>query len=193
MKDDIRRVLELYSPQDVDDEPGTLESAVVLLLYLHEERIHVVLQKRSELVEHHKGQISLPGGARDPDDRDLIHTALREVEEEMGVAPGLVEVLGRIDQVRTGTAFRITPYVAWLEQYPYEWRFPAVEVAYLLEVPIDHLLDAGSYVEVPREINGRQVSVPAYSWGEDIIWGATARILTNFLDVWRAAGVVRLP
>lgn len=190
MKDDLRRVLDLYSPSDVD-EAGLLESAVVLLLYQHEERIHVVLQKRSEHVEHHKGQISLPGGAMDPDDPDLIFTALREVEEEMGVDPALVEILGRIDQVRTGTSFRITPYVAWLNQYPYEWRFPEVEVAYLLEVPIDHLLNESSYVEVPREINGRQVAVPAYSWGDDMIWGATARILGNFLDVWRAAGVAQ--
>ena len=137
-------------------------------------------------MDTHKGQISFPGGGRDAEDPHLIHTALRETHEEIGVHPSHVDILGRLDDHRTISNFLVTPYVGWLDRYPYEWRFSEDEVAYLLEVPLDHLRDPANYIPDRRVINGREVVLPSYQFEQDLIWGATARMLTNFLDIWAA-------
>jgi hypothetical protein len=79
----------------------------------------------------------------------------------------------------------VTPYVGWLKRFPYAWKTSAFEVAYLLEVPVSHLRDPANYVPDRRQVNGRWHEMPAYQWGDDLIWGATAKMLSNFLDVWR--------
>jgi hypothetical protein len=112
---------------------------------------------------------------------------LRETHEEIGVAPGDVEVLGQIDEIRTISNFIVTPYVGWLRRFPYEWQFSHEEVAYLLEVPVDHLLDPVNFVPDRRTIEGREIIVPSYRFEQDLIWGATGRMVANFLDVWTAA------
>ena len=183
MKEPLRNVLQQYAPAEIEHNNGAA-AAVMVLLYDHGEP-HIVFQKRSELVLHHKGQISFPGGAADHTDPDLLFTALRETHEELGVQPGHVDVLGRIDDIFTISNFRVRPYVGWLERYPYDWVYPDVEVAYLLEVPMSHLLDPVNFVDDRRVVDGRERSFPAYRFGDDLIWGATARMLTNFLDLWR--------
>ena len=101
MKEPLRRALAAYEPGLVEDEPGTWPAAVLFLLYEHEGRVYTVFQKRTDRVDAHKGQISLPGGGRDAEDEDLIATALRETHEEIGVDPAHVEILGAIDQIKT--------------------------------------------------------------------------------------------
>lgn len=187
MKDALREALASYQPQVMDVQPGHWPAAVLVLLYEHEGRHHVVFQKRTDLVETHKGQISFPGGGADEGDTDLIFTALRETHEEIGVDPADIEILGRLDDMVTVSNFRVTPYVGWLARYPYGWRFSDQEVAYLLEVPVDHLLQPETLIADRRVINGREVVLPSYQFEEDLIWGATARMLTNFLDVWLSA------
>lgn len=187
MKDRLREVLRAYSPQGLEPDAALWPAAVLVLLYEHEGRPHVVFQKRTDKVDAHKGQISFPGGGRDPEDVELLHTALRETHEEIGVHPDHVDVLGQLDDIKTISNFLVTPYVGWLERYPYEWRFSEHEVAYLIEAPVDHLLDPANYVPDRRIIGGREVEMPSYRFGDDLIWGATARMLTNFLDLWRAA------
>lgn len=183
MRDVFREALSGYEPQSLDADPAIPKAAVMLLMYEHEGQPHVVFQKRTDRVEHHKGQISFPGGAADPDDPDLLFTALRETHEEIGVHPDHVEILGRLDQMQTVSNFVVTPYVGWLSHYPYGWQFSDDEVAYLLEVPLGHLLDPKSHVPDRRTINGRTFVMPSYEWQGDLIWGATARMLSNFLDV----------
>jgi hypothetical protein len=85
----------------------------------------------------------------------------------------------------TVSNFRVTPFVGWLGHYPYPWRFSDEEVAYLLEVPLDHLRDPANLVPDRRSINGREYVFQSYEFGPDLIWGATARMLGNFLDVLR--------
>lgn len=192
MKQQIRHVLNQYAPDFVEVEGP--RAAVLMLLYERDGEPHAVFQKRSELVLHHKGQISLPGGAVDHTDPDLAFTALRETHEELGVQPADVEILGRLDELVTRVSnFRVSPFVGWLNAPRYQFRYPAVEVAYLLEVPISHLLDEGNFVEDRRELDGQFHVLPAYRFGDDLIWGATARIVTNFLDVWRAAAALTAP
>lgn len=183
MKEPLREALKRYSPDLIEDSQAA-GAAVMLLVYEREARPHLVFQKRSELVLHHKGQISFPGGAVDPGDRDHVHTALRETHEEIGVHPSHVDVLGRLDDMVTISNFRVTPVVGWLDRYPYDWRVREEEVAYLIEAAVDDLRDPANFVEDRRVIGDREVVLPSYRAGEDLIWGATARMLTNFLDVW---------
>lgn len=183
MKELLRAALAEYVPEPLDTDLVIPPAAVLVLLYEHKDEIHVVFQKRTESVRDHKGQISFPGGAADPEDLDLLDTALRETHEEIGVPPHEIDVLGRLDDMITVSNFRVTPYVGWLARYPYEWRFSDEEVAYLLEVPLRRLLDPATLIPDRRFINGRDYVFQSYQWGDDLIWGATARMLTNFLDI----------
>jgi 8-oxo-dGTP pyrophosphatase MutT (NUDIX family) len=188
MKQPLREALSRYSPEAIGDSTAA-GAAVLLLLYEREARPHIVFQKRSELVLHHKGQVSFPGGAADPRDHDAVHTALRETHEEIGVDPGHVEVLGRLDDIVTISNFRVTPVVGWLDRYPYAWRVREAEVAYLIEAAVDDLRNPANFVEDRRVVGDREVVLPSYRVGDDLIWGATARMLTNFLDIWASLDV----
>lgn len=185
LKGTVRRALDAYAPQRIEDDPLVPSAAVLLLIFEHEARPHVVFQKRTDRVRDHKGQISFPGGAMDPEDEHLLQTALRETHEEIGVHPDHVEVLGQLDDMVTVSNFRVTPFVGWLSHYPYPWRFSDEEVAYLLEVPLDHLRDPATLIPDRRVINGREYVFSSYQFGHDLIWGATARMLGNFLDLLR--------
>ncbi len=158
-----------------------MPAAVMLLLYERDGAEHVLFQVRSHRVEHHKGEISLPGGARDDDDESLLHTALRETHEEIGVPPDHVEVYGRLDDVVTRSNFVMSPYVgAITEPSPYPFRFARVEMERLLEVPLPYLLSGDASEQMVMQ-NGMEMT--AYRFGEDLIFGATARVLTQFLDL----------
>ena len=183
----LRETFGAYAPQAIEPDASLHPAAVLFLLYEHEGRVHTVFQKRTHTVDAHKGQISLPGGGKDAEDPHLLHTALRETHEEIGVEPAHIEVFGELDQAKSISNFAVTPYVGWLERYPYEWRFSHAEVAYLLEVPVDHLLDPANFVADRRMVNGRELVMPSYQFGDDLIWGLTGRFVSNFLDVWRAA------
>lgn len=187
MKTALRTALQRYTPSAIDDQPALTRAAVLVLLYDCLGATHVVFQRRSERVVHHKGQVSFPGGAMDPGDEHPCSTALRETHEEIGVSPEDVEVLGQLDDLVTISGFRVTPFVGWLQRYPYPWRFSPEEVAYLLEVPLATLRDPAAFVPDVRSFEGRQVVLPSYRVGPDLIWGATARIVANLLDVCLAA------
>jgi 8-oxo-dGTP pyrophosphatase MutT (NUDIX family) len=116
----------------------------------------------------------------------VLATALRETHEEIGVEPAHIEVLGQLDDMVTISNFLVTPFVGWLDRYPYTWKFSDHEVAYLLEVPLSHLCDPANLIPDRRVINGREYEFQSYQFGDDLIWGATARMLGNFLDIMRA-------
>ncbi|MGE5594828.1 MAG: NUDIX hydrolase [Hyphomicrobiales bacterium] len=186
MKDLIRDALARYTPGELPLEPAVMPAGVIVLIYEHNAVPHIVFQKRTDRVRDHKGQISFPGGAMDPGDESVLLCALRETHEEIGVHPADVDVLGRIDDMVTISNYRVTPFVGWLARYPYPWKFSDEEVAYLLEVPIPHLLDPANFVPDRRVLNGREWVLPSYQFGEDLIWGATARMLSNFLEIYSA-------
>ncbi|MEO9254193.1 MAG: CoA pyrophosphatase [Tepidiformaceae bacterium] len=183
MKELLRAALAEYIPQELDADLPAARAAVLILLYEHNGEIRVIFQKRTDSVRDHKGQISFPGGGADPGDTSLLYTALRETHEEIGVRPEDIDILGRIDEMSTISNFRITPFVGWLAYYPYTWHFSDDEVAYLLEIPLRHLLDPATLIPDRRFINGRTYELPSYQFENDLVWGATARMLTNFLDV----------
>ena len=182
----IRDACASYQPQRIarDDLP---RAAVLIALYEQEGTPHVLLTVRTDTVEHHKGQISFPGGAQDPEDPDLVATALRESEEEIGLQRGDVEVWGRLDDIVTISNFVVSPYVGRVTAAaPYPFVPSAIEVAELLAVPLPHLHGPSGLNTEPAPWRGRLVPPPSYSFGEHLIWGATARMLRQFLELTKA-------
>lgn len=186
MRDDVRRLLAGYEPIPQTPDPPLPPAGVLLILHERPSGPHIIFQKRTDSVRDHKGQISFPGGAMDPGDESVRDTALRETHEEIGVLPEHIEVLGQLDDMVTVSNFLVTPFVGWLDRFPYEWKFSDHEVAYLLEVPLEHLRDPKNLIPDRRVINGREYEFQSYQFGDDLIWGATARMLGNFLDVMEA-------
>ncbi len=179
--DVMRRVLSGRGKQSVDD-PSLTPAAVFVLLYPKDGEYCVLLNKRSEQVEYHKGEISFPGGARDPDDQDFLDTALRETEEEMGLRRADVTVLGELDEVETRSRFRVKVFVGTIP-YPYPFEPSAGEVAEVLEVPIASLLDSANLRVETRWEEGAPVTRHAYAYNDHLIFGATAQILQQFLEL----------
>nr|MBC8280687.1 CoA pyrophosphatase [Chloroflexota bacterium] len=140
-----------------------------------------LLNKRSEVVEHHKGEISFPGGARDPEDRDFLDTALRETEEEMGIARSDVTVLGQLDDVVTRTNFGVRVFIGTIP-YPYSFNPSAIEIADVLEVPVSALVNAATLRHETRLVDGLATTVRSYAYKEHLVFGATAKILQQFLE-----------
>lgn len=179
----IRARLDAYEPSYIDEQ-ALARAAVLLPLYEKDGALHVLFTRRSELVEHHKGQISFPGGAFDHEDEDLRRTATRETWEEIGVAEDHLELIGQLDEMITVSNFLVRPFVGRITQPgPYPFSHSEIEVAEILEVPLSHLQDAENVVAEYRNYQGRAVLVHSYVWREHIIWGATARILKQFLDL----------
>jgi 8-oxo-dGTP pyrophosphatase MutT (NUDIX family) len=182
MRDVVRTVLNGYEPQ-LNTTPGLMPAAVMLLLYERDGEEHLLFQVRSQHVEYHKGEISLPGGGRDPEDESLLHTALRETHEEIGVPPEHIDVFGRIDDFTTSSGFLMAPYVGALTvPGPYPFRWDNDEVDLLLEVPLSHLLVAG---EEGLDTRGRHGKF--YRFGDHLIFGATARVVESFLGILSGA------
>ena len=159
-----------------------LKPAAVAVLLERTPGYRVILTKRTDDVEHHKGEISLAGGAADPGDVDSEATALRETHEEIGVAPGQVSVLGKLDELVTVTGFRVTPVVCAVDA-GLDFQLHAAEVERVLRVPLQVLRTPESWFTDVREWRGKTYRLRSCRFGDDIIWGATSRILQNFLQV----------
>ncbi len=178
----VQRALEARSRRVVD--PGErIPAGVLLLLVYHGDEPHLVFTKKTETVPHHKGQFSFPGGVVETFDASRVETALREAREEIGLDPEAIEVLGVLDDVPTATTgFVITPVVG-LCPTPPVLRPDGREIERVLEVPLRDLLAPAIYREELWERNGEVRPIAFFIWGDDVIWGATARILRDFLDL----------
>lgn len=179
-----RERLAAYEPRQID-APAARPAAVLLLLYYDLGAERLLLTRRTDTVEHHKGQISFPGGGVHDADADLGVTALRETWEEVGVHPTDVELIGRLDDSLTNSNYLVAPYVGVLTQTPYEYVSSDFEVAEILEPPLAHLLDDANLQMETRQLDGRVLLMPAYVWEGHRIWGATARMLGEFLELLR--------
>ena len=162
---------------------GRPVAAVLVTLYGPPPDFRIIYTVRSYDVEHHKGEISFPGGVRDRGDDSLAATALRESFEEVGIKTEDVSVLGMLDDIVTITNFVVTPVVGRVEGHPYPFRPFEPEVAELLEVPLSHLRDPVNHVAHPKPPRGLQLPFPSFRFGEHLIFGATARMTASFLEL----------
>jgi 8-oxo-dGTP pyrophosphatase MutT (NUDIX family) len=159
-------------------------SAVLVPVFFKEGQYHLLFIQRTERVKDHKGQISFPGGAYEKADRFLLNTALREAREEIGLALKDVEVLGELDDTPTATSnYIISPFVGVIP-YPYNFNLDKWETEELIEVPITALLQKGCFSEGITQQNGEEINTFFFKYGNRIIWGATAKILKQFLEIF---------
>ena len=165
---------------------GPLVQAAVLVPLIDRGGPRLVFAKRTERVGTHKGQISFPGGTLEPADASLLDAALRECEEEVGLPRRAVEPLGALDDTETSTRFVITPWVGVVRE-PVAWRPDGEEIEKVIEVPFAALVDAAN-VRVEHWDRGGEVrEMYFYDYGGETIWGATARILKDYLDLLTGA------
>jgi 8-oxo-dGTP pyrophosphatase MutT (NUDIX family) len=173
-----RRTPVLLEGDVLEGVPGDLTPAAVLVPVVDRPEPGVILTERPKTMRKHPGQISFPGGRMDPEDRDLVETALREAEEEIGLPRGEVEVIGVADRYRTITGFEVTPVLAVVPPgLPLAAR-PG-EVADMFEAPLHFLLDPRHQKVRTAEWQGRERSYFEIEWEGRRIWGATAAMIVN--------------
>ena len=158
------------------------EAAVLVPLFIRQQTPYILFTRRPETLRTHAGQISFPGGTRDPEDMTPLHTALREAHEELGIPPERVEVLGMLDESPTVTSFRITPFVGAIPS-DIAYQPSALEIDEVIEVPLAHLRQPAIHRVEQRPYGGRVYDVYFYEYGTHVIWGATAYILKNLLQL----------
>jgi 8-oxo-dGTP pyrophosphatase MutT (NUDIX family) len=160
---------------------GSATAAVLAPLFERDGELHAVFTRRPTHLRLHAGQISFPGGRREPGDADLTQTALREAHEEIGLDPATVVLLGALAPTPTVVSdIAIYPLVGLIPAPQAPWRLAADEVDAVIEAPLQRLA-ATHRLEVIERRDGTRVTTDAYTAGEDTIWGATARILTDLL------------
>lgn len=161
-------------------------SAVLAALYPRQNTTWLVLTRRSDSIRRHRGQISLPGGAQEPGDVTLWHTALREAHEEIGLPPERATLIGALTPLYIASSnFVIHPFLAWVACPPPGWTL-SFEVAEIIELPLETLESPSAHSEESWQLVDRQARVPHYRYGTARIWGATAMILSE-LEVILAA------
>ena len=178
--DELRRLLLDPAQAAALDVHGRTDAAVLVPLYEHDGDLHLVFTRRRDDLRRHPGEISFPGGRQDEPDEDLVTTALREAEEEIGLPVDAVEVLGALQPTPTiATNYAIYPFVGRIEP-GHVWKPSAAEVAAVLELSLSDLRAGYGRRRLLRR--GVPFRTDVYVVGENLIWGATARILGDLLD-----------
>lgn len=179
--DRLRKILGARERRVIEHLPFA-HAAVLVPLFKKGRECHLLFTKRTDTVRYHKGEISFPGGVFDEGDSELEQTAVREAFEEIGLQQDDVQILGVLDDIVTITEFIVTPFVG-LFPYPYPFKVSPIEIAELIEVPLSSLLDEKCFGE--REImqGEKRRIVYTYQYGKHTIWGATALILKQFLEL----------
>ena len=177
MKEQIKESLRHRKRQRITGE-NLKASAVLLPLFYDQGQYHVLFTERSDEVVFHKGQVSFPGGTREPSDSSLLQTALRETEEEIGLEAKDIGVLGELDDMLTFvTNYVISPFVG-LIPYPHSLKTNGKEVKGIFSVPLSFLMDEANF----------KLDSYAYEYEGHTIWGATARILRQFIGLLKSEG-----
>ena len=182
---ELRRRLATRSPLEFavygDDgagRSGTTAAAVLIPVIAQAQGLTVLFTQRTQHLKSHSGQVSFPGGRAEPGDASAEFTALREAQEEIGLALERVEILGRLPEYHTRTGFRVTPIIG-LIQPPLELTPDPREVESVFEVPLSFLLDPANRQRRTRELQGRSVGFYVFEYQGHMIWGATAGMLVN--------------
>ncbi len=185
-KADLKTILANRGPEKVEVKGTDYTQASVLLpLFIKDSQYWILFTRRTNTVEYHKGEVSFPGGVVDEVDDSLEGTAKRETFEEIGVREEDIEILGQLDDIPTMTSrFIIHPFVG-VVPFPYTFKINKREVEHLIEVPLEFLLDASQPQPFPIDYEGGIFETPAFVYKGAVIWGATQRILENFINLIR--------
>jgi len=177
--EEVRRNLAAQPPERLPAK-DLRPAAVLLPLLLRDDQEHVLFTQRTAWLPHHRGEICFPGGGRHPEDSDLAATALRETQEELGIAPAEVTLLGRLDDAISVHGYHVAAYVGRiLGNRPY--RINRGEIEEVIELPLARLRDPRIFRVEDWSHKGRRFPVHIYTVGGYQIWGLTAGILSNFL------------
>ncbi len=183
MKQQLKQALSRRQKRRITNA-SRVSAAVLLPIYYKQGQYYILFTKRTEKVKEHKSQISFPGGAYQEGDSTLVNTSLRECAEEIGLMADDVEVLGELDDTLTETSsYIISPFVA-LIPWPYQFKVDGEETEEIIEAPIPALLDKNCRRQETKIIGGEAVTSYFYHYQGRVIWGATARILNQFLDIF---------
>jgi 8-oxo-dGTP pyrophosphatase MutT (NUDIX family) len=176
----LKRVLLDPAEAAALDVHGRIDAAVLVPLFVSNGELHAVFTRRRDDLRRHAGEISFPGGRQDDDESDLRLTALREAEEEIGLPPDAVELIGALQPTPTiATNYAVYPFVGLIEP-GHEWKPSATEVAAVLELSLDDLRNGYERQRMLRR--GIPFRTDVYVVGDNLIWGATARMLTDLLE-----------
>jgi 8-oxo-dGTP pyrophosphatase MutT (NUDIX family) len=180
LRDELSQVL--LAPEDAIAIAvrGRTDAAVLVPLYLDRDEIHVVFTKRHDELPRHAGEVSFPGGRREPAESDLRATALREAQEEIGLTADAVDIVGALQPTPTiATGYAVYPFVGLIERGR-EWVLSAAEVTAVIELPLEALVVGYGRRRLVRR--GIPIRTDTYVAGDHVIWGATARILADLID-----------
>jgi len=163
--------------------PDAREAGVLILLYPYNGTVHTVFIQRPDYIGIHGGQISFPGGKREPDDSNIIETALREAAEEVGIRISEISVIGTLTPLFIPVSnTNVTPVAGWTDSRP-EFKHKTDEVVFLIEGEIKRFLEPSMVRIKPFEIRGEMISIKYFDYDGHIIWGATAMILNELLAI----------
>ncbi|MBI2859960.1 MAG: CoA pyrophosphatase [Chloroflexi bacterium] len=186
MKEHLTQALSLRRRRTIID-PSRIKAAVLVPVYSFDNQYHLLLTRRTDTVREHKGQISFPGGAYEPGDGSLLETALRECAEEIGILAGDTEVVGQLDDELSQTSnYVISSYVAFIP-WPYELKINRGETEEVIEAPVSALLNGDCLRIETQFVKAQPLTAYYYQYRDVVIWGATARILKQFLDAFAEA------
>lgn len=171
-----------YSEGYPSPDRSQTPAAVLVPLVVRETGVTVLLTQRTAHLNDHAGQVSFPGGRCEDGDADASFTALREAQEEVGLEPSQVEVVGCLPDYFTGTGFRVTPVVG-LVQPPLNLKLDDFEVAEVFEVPLSYLTERSNWRRDTYERGGQRRQFWATDWQAFYIWGATAGMLVNLMTL----------
>lgn len=180
-KDEIKSILKNHKKHVIQARRYKY-SAVLLLLYERNQEPHILLTKRTDNLKKHRGEISCPGGSMEPEDETLLDTALRETEEEISIPRNQIEILGELEDMFTLSRYIITPFVGFT-QYPFDIKVSNDEVEYVIEVPLNVFLTKDLFSENYHEFQGKKFPIYYYTFNEHVIWGATAYMINQFIQL----------
>ena len=183
VKQQLKRFLSRRQKRHIFDA-SRISAAVLIPIFDKQGQYNILFTRRTDKVKEHKGEISFPGGAYEDEDKALVDTALRECTEEIGLMADDIEVIGELDDTVSRTSnYIISAFVAFIP-WPHQLKVDRYEVEEIIEVPIRELMDRDCFREETEIVNGEEFIVHFYHNRGRVIWGATARILNQFLEIY---------
>lgn len=184
LKQKLKQALQRRQRNVINDS-HRVPAAVLLPLYEEAGRYHLLFTQRTLKVKDHRGEVSFPGGVCRREDKSLLDTALRESFEEIGLVPKDVEILGALDDTPTSTTnYLVSPFLGVIP-HPYTFCINADEVEQVIGIPLEVLLEEAEFSHKPSADKDKPAPEYRYVYRDTVIWGATARILKQFLDIVR--------